>query len=159
MQLKRLQAHGRRQWRTSARRLRLGCQTRRDCMGTFSKVSAKLSRCKSVKMQARNCGSDLGGHMQVCGPRSQESSIETLCQGVQNEEARPNSKSLFASQLFSAVPLLEAVKVLASIMMSVGRAKVTVEVGTPPHQQSAFPVNSPETRINPSSSRRSSKIW
>ena len=96
--------------------------------------------------------------MQVCGPRSQESSIETVCQGIQDEEARPNSKSLFASQWLSAVPLLEAVKVLVSIMMSVGRAKVTVEVGTLPHQQRAFPVNSPESHIHPSSSRRSSKL-
>ena len=58
-------------------------------------------------------GSDLGGHRV---PASQVISIAIVCQGVQVEEARPNSKSL----LFSAMPLLESVKVLVSIIMSVG---------------------------------------
>ena len=39
-------------------------------------------------------GSDLGGHREVCGPRSQENSIDFVRQGVQDEEARQNSKSL-----------------------------------------------------------------
>ena len=31
---------------------------------------------------------DLGGHTQVSGPQAQENSIETVCQGIQDEEAR-----------------------------------------------------------------------
>ena len=66
-------------------------------------------------------GHDMGGDIQVCGPRSQEDSIETMCKGIQDEEAKQNSKSLicFSDVLCSAVPPLEAVKALVSIMMSV----------------------------------------
>ena len=65
-------------------------------------------------------GVDLGGHRQLCGSRSQEISIETVCQGIQDEEARPDSKTSLASQLFAAMPPLESVQALVSIMMSVG---------------------------------------
>ena len=54
-----------------------------------------------------------------------------------------------ASQLFSAMPLLEAVKVLVSIMMSLSLSNKgkTIEVETLRHQQSTFPRNSPERLI------------
>ena len=39
-------------------------------------------------------GSDLGGHRQVCGPRSQENSIETLCQGIQKRRSKAKFKEL-----------------------------------------------------------------
>ena len=72
-------------------------------------------------MQARNCWiSDLGGHRRACGPRSQEHSIGTVCQGIEDQEARQIQRTLLASQLFSAMPPLEAAKVIVSIMMSVG---------------------------------------
>ena len=66
------------------------------------------------KCRHETVGPDLGGHRQVCGSDTQENSIEVVCKRIQNEEAR-----LPASQLFSAMPPLEAVKVLVSIMMSV----------------------------------------
>ena len=52
-----------------------------------------------------------GGHRQVCGSDTQENSNEVVCKRIQDEKS--------ASQLFSAMPPLEAVKVLVSIMMSV----------------------------------------
>ena len=61
-------------------------------------------------------------------------------------------RALFVSQFFYAMPLVEAVNVFVSVMMSVGRAKVTVEVDTLRQQQSAFPRNRPETHLCPSSS-------
>ena len=65
------------------------------------------------------------------------------------------------SLLFSSVPLLETVKVLVSIMMSVSwsEQRETIEIETPRHQQSTFPRNSPETHLHPTSRRRSSEIW
>ena len=69
-------------------------------------------------------------------------------------------RASLASQLFSAMPPLEAVKALVSIMISVGWSSKgeTIEVETLRYQQSSFPRNSPETHIHPSSSRRSSEI-
>ena len=66
-----------------------------------------------------------------------------------------------ASQLFSAMPPLEAVKVLVSIMMSVSMSNKgkTIEVETPRHQQSTFPRNSPETHLQQTSRRGSSEVW
>ena len=56
-------------------------------------------------------GSELGGHRHFCGSSAQENSIETVCKRGEVQRA------LSASQLFSAMRPLEAVKV--SIMMSV----------------------------------------
>ena len=70
-------------------------------------------------------------------------------------------RALLASQLFSAMPLLEAVKVLVSIMMSVGlsnKQRETIEVETRRHQQSTFPRNSPETHLHQTSRRGSSEV-
>ena len=39
-------------------------------------------------------GAGLGGHRQVCGPRSEEDSIVTVQPRIQDEEARQCSKSL-----------------------------------------------------------------
>ena len=59
------------------------------------KVTTELSRCKSAKMQARSCLEliwlDTDNSVDH---RSQEISIETVCQGIQDEEARPDSKNL-----------------------------------------------------------------
>ena len=68
---------------------------------------------------------------------------------------------LLASQLFSAMPPLEAVSALVSVMMSVElvEQRENIEVETPRHQQGTIPRNSPETHIRPSSSRRSSEVW
>ena len=49
---------------------------------------ARLSRCRKETVET-----DLGGHRQVCGPRSQENSIEAVCQGTQ-DGARHDSKIL-----------------------------------------------------------------
>ena len=63
--------------------------------------------------------------------------------------------------LFSAMPPLEAVKVLVSIMMSVSLSNKgeTIEVGTLRHQQSTFPRNGPETHLHQTSRRGSSEVW
>ena len=70
-------------------------------------------------------------------------------------------RALPASQLFSAVPPLEAVKVLDSIMMSVSlpRQGKTIGVETLRHHQSTFPWSSTETHLYQTSSRGSSEKW
>ena len=70
-------------------------------------------------------------------------------------------RALPDSLLFSAMPHLEAVKVLVSIMMSVSLSnkRETIEVETLRHQQSTFPRNSPESHLHPTSRRRSSEKW
>ena len=69
-------------------------------------------------------------------------------------------RALPTSQLFSAMPPLEAVKVLVSIMMSVSwsnkRENIEFELG---HQQSTCARNSPETHLQQTSRRRSSEEW
>ena len=55
----------------------------------------------------------MGGHTQVRGPSMQENSIKVVVKQSKIQRALP------ASQLFSAMPPLEAVTVLVSIMMSV----------------------------------------
>ena len=59
------------------------------------------------------------------------------------------------------MPPLEAVKVLVSIMTSVGWSskRETFEVETTRRQQSAFSRNSPETHVCPSSSGRSTEMF
>ena len=64
-------------------------------------------------------------------------------------------RALPASQLFSAMPPLEAVKVLVSIMMSVSLSnkQKTIEFERRRHEQSTFPRNSPETHLHQTSRR------
>ena len=59
------------------------------------------------------------------------------------------SRNLLASQLCSAMPPLESVKVFVSIMMSVGWSSKCnpFQVDTIRPQQSVFPKNSPETEM------------
>ena len=76
--------------------------------------------------------------------------------------AMPPLEAVSFTQLFSAMPPLEAVKVLVSIMIDVGELveqRETIEVETLRHQQSTFPRNSPETQLHPTSRRRSSELW
>ena len=70
-------------------------------------------------------------------------------------------RALPASQLFAAMPPLQAVKVLVSIMVSVSWSNKgeNIEVDTLRHQQSTLPRNSLETHLHPTSRRRSSEIW
>ena len=70
-------------------------------------------------------------------------------------------RALPASKLFSAMPPLEAVKVLVSIMMSVSLSNEgkTIEVETLRHQQSTFPKNSDETHLHQTSRRGPSEVW
>ena len=64
-----------------------------------------------------------------------------------------------ASQLFSAMPLLEAVKVLVLIMMSVSLSNKgkPLKFETLRHQQSKLPRNSPATHLHQTSRRGSSE--
>ena len=59
-------------------------------------------------------------------------------------------RTLPASQLFSAMPPLDAVKVFDSIMMSVSlsRKKESNEVETPRRQQCTFTKHTPETHLH-----------
>ena len=50
-----------------------------------------MQECRDAGMQPLD--SDLGGHRQVCGPDTQENSIEVVCKRIQNEEARYDSTS------------------------------------------------------------------
>ena len=52
-------------------------------------ADARVLRCRQETV-----GADLGGHGQVCGLRAEENSIETVCQGIPDEEARLDSKFL-----------------------------------------------------------------
>ena len=65
-------------------------------------------------------------------------------------------RTLPASQLFSARPPLEAVKVLVPIMHDVGEfveQREAIEVETLRHQQSTFPRNSPEPHLHQTTRR------
>ena len=64
-------------------------------------------------------GSDLGGHGQVCGPDTQEMSIETVCQGIGNTRRRSKVRFNELHQLLSCSLQCHLLKVLVSIMMSV----------------------------------------
>ena len=70
-------------------------------------------------------------------------------------------RALPASQLFSVVPPLEAVKVLVSIMMSVSLSNKgkPLKLRHLRHQQSTFPRNRSETPLHPTSLRGSSDVW
>ena len=148
---------GRRQRWVSALRSCVGCETWRDWLGTFWRC---LRDCSNARVQ--RCGHetvevDLGRHRQVCGPYSQENSIETLCvRAYKTKKQGKIQRALPASQLFSAMPPLGAVKVLLSIMMfcEFVEQREYIEVETLRHQQSTFPRNRPETHLCPSSSGR-----
>ena len=58
----------------------------------MGRVRLCLRNCLDCKI-AKDAGKKLldlisGGHRQVCGPETQENSIETVCKRIQNEEAR-----------------------------------------------------------------------
>ena len=70
-------------------------------------------------------------------------------------------RALPASQLFSAMPPLEAVKVLC-LNHDVGEfveQRETFEVERLRHQQSTFPRNSAQTHLHQTSRRGSSEVW
>ena len=62
---------------------------------------------------------NLGGHRQVCGSASQEKIDRDWVPGNTRNRSKARFKEPYLLQLFSAVPPLEAVKALVSIMMSV----------------------------------------
>ena len=70
-------------------------------------------------------------------------------------------RALPASQLFSAMPTPEAMKVLVSIMMSVSLSNKgkPFKVETLRHQQSTLPRNSPETHLHRTTRRGSTEVW
>ena len=101
-----------------------------------------MQECRDADM--KTVGPDLGGHRQVCGSDTQENSIEVVYKRMKQGKIQ---RALSASQLFSAMPSLEAVMVLVSIMMSVNLSnkRETIAVETLGHQQSTFPRTSLET--------------
>ena len=124
--------------------------------GYVLKLSTKSSQCERAKMQAR-----IYWIRQVCGPSLQEISIEIVRQGVQDEEARQDSKSLTC---FSVVLCNATLWSCKSVGLNhdvcwLVEHRDTIEVEGLRHQQSAFPSNSPETRKCPSSSGRSTETW
>ena len=81
----------------------------RDCF------NARVSRCRQETV-----GSDLGGHRQVCGTPALKKIRLRLCAREFKTMKQGNiQRALFASELFSAMPPLEASKALVSIMISV----------------------------------------
>ena len=67
-------------------------------------------------------------------------------------------RALLASQLFTAMPPLEAVKALVSIMMSVSWSSKGKPLKLRHYGKGTFPRNRPETHIHLSPSGRSSEI-
>ena len=120
---------------------------------------------ESVPMQeCKDAGtnlSDLGGHRQVCGPRPPENSIETECEGTQDEEARLNSRifTCFSVVLCNTTSSSCKGACLNHDVCCVVGYRETVEVESLRHQQSTFPRNGPETHICFSSSGRWTEIW
>ena len=82
------------------------------------KVSTKLSRCKTVKMHARSCWIRSGWTDKSVDP-AHKKIRSRLWQGIQDEEARHDSKSLSCFSVVLSNATTEAVKALVSIMMSV----------------------------------------
>ena len=68
----------------------------------------------------KKLGSDLGGRRQVCGLRSQKHRSKLCAREYKTKGQGQIRRGLLASQLFSALPPLEAVKVFVSVMMFVG---------------------------------------
>ena len=70
-------------------------------------------------------------------------------------------RALPVTQVFSAMPLLEAVKVLVSFMMSVSLSNKGKPLKLRPYDISRahFPTNSPETQKHQTSRRGSSEVW
>ena len=82
--------------------------------GFILKLSKKSFLCKVYRCTQEAVGPDLGGHRQVCGSSSQDHSIKTLRQRIQEEEKQ---NALPTSQMLPAMPPLEAVKVLVSTLV------------------------------------------
>ena len=131
--------------------------------GNIQKVSTKLSRFKIVK--------DAGKKLLELTWVDTDKSVDPAHKNFRSRDCvlgntRRRSKAKiqrpsFASQVFTALPPLETVNALVSIMMSLRlvEQRETIEVKTPRLQQSTLPRNSPETHINSPFSRRSSEIW
>ena len=64
-------------------------------------------------------GPNLGGHRQICGSDTKENSIEVVQENTKRRSKVRFNEPCQLLTLFSAVPPLEAVKVLVSIKMSV----------------------------------------
>ena len=99
-------------------------------------------------------GPDLGGHRQACGPDTQENPIEVVCQRIQNEDVRVDSKSSARFSIFfcSATSRSCEGACLNNDVSDFDEHRETIEVVR--HQQSTFPRNSPETHVHPTS-----EIW
>ena len=80
------------QRRISARRSCVGCETWRDWLGTFRTCLPDCSNPRVQGCRHETVGSDLGVHRQVCGPNTQENSIEVSCMRIQT---RRRSKERF----------------------------------------------------------------
>ena len=123
------------------------------------KVSTKLSRCKIVKMQARSCWSRSGWTDKSVDP-AHKKIRSRLWQGIQDEEARHDSKSLSCFSVVLSNATTEAVKALVSIMMSVSWSNKGRPLKLRHHHISRAPFKrSPETHLHPTSSTRPSETW
>ena len=104
---------------------------------------------KNVGMQTRNCWSWSGETQTSLWIRSQQKSIKTVCQGIHDEAARQDSKSLtgFSIVLSNATTWSCDGAGLNHDVCWLVEHRDTVEVETLRHQQSAFPKNNPGTHI------------
>ena len=96
---------------------------------------------------------------QVCGS-AHEKIRSRLWQGIQDEEARQDSKSLSCFSIVLCNATTETVKALVSIMKSVSWSNEGRPLKLRHHDSSRAPFKrSPETHLHPTSSTRPSETW
>ena len=95
---------------------------RRSCVGA-RREEIDLRDCSNARVQRcghGTIGPNLGGHIQVCGyPTRKKSRSRSCAREDKTKKQGEIQRALPPSQLFSAMPPLEAVLVHVSIMMSV----------------------------------------
>ena len=129
-------------------------------METFEGVYEIVPMQECTRCRQEIVGADLGGHRQVCGSRPQENSIKIVRQGIQDEEARQDSKSFsFAVVLGNATTRSSESVGLNYDVCEVVEQRETFEVETLRHKQGTLSRNSAETQKHPYSSRIWSEIW
>ena len=125
------------------------------------KVSTRLCRCKSAEMQVCNRWTLIWVDTDKSVDPTRKKIRSRLCaREYKTKKQGTIQRALPASQLFSAMPLLEAVSVLLN--HDVGEfveQRETIEVETLRHQQSTFPKKSPEPYLHQTTRRGSSEVW
>ena len=109
------------------------------------KVCTRLFQCKS-------------GHRQVCGSDTKKIRSRLCTREHKTKKQGKIQQAPPASQLFSAMPPLEVVKLLVSIMMSVSLSK-PLKLRHYNISRAHFPRNGQETHSHQTTCRGSSEEW